>query len=174
MKTNHRNGKFTCHECGIPAKREAMNEWHMQSAHVLGRIFCDCCGKMSGGLDWKGRHVGRVHGEPPVDLGPRVRIPCPRAGIRPLPSSRPAPCPPPGSSPALVQACQPPHTQIRPSCLAGLWVCCSFTPGTPSDTPVQTLLSARFWGALSKSRPSYMQQLGHMSENIWRCSCLDV
>ena len=99
MKRNHRNGKFTCDECGIPVKREVMNEWHMQSAHVLGRIVCDRCGIMSGGLDGKGRHVGRVHGKPPVDLGQRVRIPYPRAGIRPLPSSCPAPCPPPGSSP---------------------------------------------------------------------------
>ena len=63
------NGKFTCDECGILAKREVMNEWHMQSAHVLGRIVCDCFGRMSGGLDGKGRHIGRVHGEPPVDLG---------------------------------------------------------------------------------------------------------
>ena len=95
----NRNGKFTCDECGIPAKRIVMKEWHMQSAHVLGRIVCDRCGRMSGGLDGKGRHVGRVHGKPPVDLGQRVRIPCPRAGIRPLPSSCQAPCPPPGSSP---------------------------------------------------------------------------
>ena len=43
-KRYYRNGKFTCDECGILAKREVMNEWHMQSAHVLGRIVCDCCG----------------------------------------------------------------------------------------------------------------------------------
>ena len=50
---DYRNGKFTCDECGIPAKREVMNEWHMQSAHVLGRIVCDRCG----GLVRKGRNV---------------------------------------------------------------------------------------------------------------------
>ena len=72
-KRYYRNGKFTCDKCGILAKREVMNEWHMQSVHELGRIVCDCFGRMSGGLDGKGRHVGRVHGEPPVDLGQRVR-----------------------------------------------------------------------------------------------------
>ena len=52
-KRYYRNGKFTCDKCGIPAKREVMNEWHMQSAHVLRRIVCDRCG----GLVRKGRNV---------------------------------------------------------------------------------------------------------------------
>ena len=52
-KRYYRNGKFTCDECGIPAKREVMNQWHMQSAHVLGRIVCDRCG----GPVRKGRNV---------------------------------------------------------------------------------------------------------------------
>ena len=34
MKRYYRDVEFTCDECGIPAKRELMNEWHMQSAHV--------------------------------------------------------------------------------------------------------------------------------------------
>ena len=38
MKRNHKNGKFTCHECGIPAEREVLNEWLMQSAHVHGKF----------------------------------------------------------------------------------------------------------------------------------------
>merc|ERR1712121_455472 len=38
---------------GIPAKREVMKEWYMQSAHVLGRIVCDLCG----GPLRKGRNV---------------------------------------------------------------------------------------------------------------------
>ena len=145
---NHGIRGFFCDHCGIPAKREGIKEWHRGSVHVLARIICDNYGKIFDGIDTMGRHVRRVHKEPScADLGQhRERFPRPRAGIRPPPSSRPAPCPPPSSSPAPVQAYLPPHTQTRPSCLVGLWVCERFTPGIPPDTPVQASLLSRFMG----------------------------